>query len=248
VCVKPSMFVRRQMILVLVTCLLYPDETRPRKEWSPWSSGGNSLHLRRAETSNDPAPCYKRTDVVINPVRGRQIHCLSLEIWTVIWDIHASNYWVTVPAHSPEALCSSEFWSIGLYSRYSRTSIFFGFRAFVTGSDELWACESASPTILPLRRTLSAKSSSDFHELRMIIFVVYGTRPSFSHVMYFMLPRSVLHGIKISFRAFYVFGVFYVLLLVFRIILETNFYIENGFRCSWRFYRSQVIVNVEMIV
>ena len=126
-CVKPSMFVQRQMILVLVTCLLYPDETRPRKEWSPWSSGGNSLHLRRTETSNDPAPCYKRTDVVINPVRGRQIHCLSLEIWMVIWDIHASNYWVTVPAHSPEALCSSEFWSIGLYSRYSRTSIFLDF-------------------------------------------------------------------------------------------------------------------------
>jgi hypothetical protein len=59
--VTPSMLTRRPTILLLLTCLFKPVQTRLRNESSLCSSGGNSLHLRRAETNNDPAAIYRRT-------------------------------------------------------------------------------------------------------------------------------------------------------------------------------------------
>jgi hypothetical protein len=38
-------------------------------------------------------------------MRARRIHCLSLEICTIIWDIHASIYWGTVPKYCAHPSC-----------------------------------------------------------------------------------------------------------------------------------------------
>lgn len=78
------------------------------------------------------------------------------------------------------------------------------------------ASESASPTFMLLRRSVSAKSVFVLFQVRNFVFVLHGTRLFFNHIMYFVFPK-ILYFLKINFYASYAFeGDFISSLLVFR--------------------------------
>ena len=50
-----------------------------------------------------------------------------------------------------------------------------------------------SHNVQPLCRSLSAQSSPSFHYVRLNAFVLYRMKLSFSHLIYFMLPKANYH-------------------------------------------------------
>jgi hypothetical protein len=81
------------------------------------------------------------------------------------------------------------------------------FRPFVTGPtnrDDV-GDEGTSSTPLLLRRSLWAHSSSAFHLITLIAFVLYGMRHSFNNLIHYMLPKLYLMKTKLTcFMCFYV--------------------------------------------
>jgi hypothetical protein len=85
------------------------------------------------------------------------------------------------------------------------------------------AVQSPSPTLLLMCRTLSAQSSSVFHEMSLTAFRLYEMRISFNHPMYFMLSESACTLLWLNFHAFYPFCSYFITLsLVFPKFLKPN--------------------------
>ena len=73
-----------------------------------------------------------------------------------------------------------------------------------SGHDHMWLGACHSPTLFLLHRPLSAQSFSEAEAA-----MLYGMRPSWNRLMYFMLYKSVCVLLKIKFHAFYAWEIIF---------------------------------------
>lgn len=130
-------------------------------------------------------------------------------------------------------------------------------RPLVTGSsksgEDHAAGTLASPCLLPLYKSLSAQASSIFHEEWLIVFLLYWTRQSLNHLMYFMLPAGTCILLKNKPSCILCFWrSFYIFLTGTRQLLETKwvFYSKahSDVHDSDALQQSQLIINIQIPV